>query len=276
MTRSIPLSALTDWLRTEVSAARPGEVAVLAGHFAIFTSGADAVDLLDERDIPNGAPRELLDFTRFSWAAACAALAGVRERRARLVVLVDDLQFVRPELTDRATRERLASELVNRYLTRVNALPEYHARVLRAHGLDDSVVLAHSENRWLFSERELRQELVRHLKDEIDTGSAGAKGLHSNEDRSTISVTDPDYGDYCIVQSGHTNCAGGYVELLAQLSSRGVRTLIALVPMRCIGPITMGTALVSRLGGTDGVSVINVAIADVKSDVPAAVARGVN
>ncbi|MEP6765243.1 MAG: hypothetical protein ABJB66_13070, partial [Gemmatimonadaceae bacterium] len=266
MSRSIPLSGLSDWLRTEVSAARPGEVAILAGHYAIFTSGADAVDLLDERELPVNAPRELLDFTRFSWAAACAALAGVPERRARLVVLVDDLQFVRPDLPDRSTRERLATELVGRYLARVNALPEYHTRVLRAHGLNENAVLTHSENRSLFSERELRLELVRHLKDEIDAGSAGAKGLHSNEDRSTISVTDPEYGDYCIVQSGHTNCAGGYVELLAQLSARGVRTLIALVPMRCIGPITMGTALVSRLGGADGVSVINVAIADVKSD----------
>lgn len=276
MTRTLPLSGLTDWLRTEVASARPGEVAVLAGHYAIFTSGGDAVDLLDTRDAPAGAPRDLLDFTRFSWTAACAALTGVRERKARLVVLVDDLQFVRPDLNDRSTRERLAAELVNRYLTRVNTLPEYHARVLQAHGLGTDEVLAHSSNRWLFSERELRLELVRHLKEEIDAGDATSSGLHCNEDRSTISVSDPTYGDYCIVQSGHTNCAGGYVELLAQLRSRGVRTLIALVPMRCIGPITMGTALVSRLRSAEGCTVINVAIADVKSDVPAAVARGID
>ena len=70
----------------------------------------------------------------------------------------------------------------------------------------------------------------------------------------------PEQGDYCLVHSGHTTCAGGYVELLSTLHRRGVRKLIALVPMRCLGQVALGTELARSLFALPGFTVVNVAV----------------
>ncbi|MFI5310514.1 MAG: hypothetical protein ACHQQ3_04740 [Gemmatimonadales bacterium] len=271
MTVSVPLHSLASWLRSEIRAASPGTTAVLAGHFAIFTSGGGAVDLLDEGLTADTGPEELLEFTRFTWDAACEAIAAERERLARLLVLVDDIQFVRPALEDRSAAERLGAALAADYLRRHTPLPAYHARVLHERGLGVDSVLAHSDRRWLFSERELRTALVDALKARLRPGEPRPAGLTESADQSMITVADPEYGEYCLVHSGHTNCAGGFVELLSDVRRRGVARLIALVPMRCLGPITVGTALATRLFALQGLEVVNVAVPDVSTGASASV-----
>jgi hypothetical protein len=271
VTTSLRLGALAGWLRSEIAGAPEATTAVLAGHFALFTSGGSALDLLDEPRAPAGVPADLLEFTRATWTAACEAIVAEPGRSARLLVLVDDVQFVRPALEDRDAAERLGVALSANYLERNSALPPWHARVLRESGLGIESILRQSPRRSLFSERELRAALVRHLKAQLRDGDARMTGLSTSADRSMITITDTEHGEYCLVHSGHTNCAGGFVELLADVHRRGVRKLISLTPMRCLGPITVGTALASRLFGLEGLRVVNVAVPDISTGVPASV-----
>lgn len=272
MTTSVPLDGLATWLRAELEDARAGDVAVLAGHYAIFTAGATAVDLLDDDTVPAAAV-EMVAFTKRTWTAACDAIAGPESPVARLLVLVDDIQFVRPALSDIAARERLGAALAENYLRGMRALPAWHAGVVRDRGIGAERVLRRDADRVVFSERELRARAVRHVRQRLHTADAARAGLTANDDESRITVAHPDHGDYCLVHSGHTSCAGGYIELLATVHRAGIRTLISMIPMRCLGPVTLGTALAPRLFGIDGLTVINVAIPDVASGEPAAISR---
>jgi hypothetical protein len=270
---SIPLSSLAEWLRNEISSAQAGDVAILAGHYAIFSSGATPVDLLDDAaESPPGAA-EMIAFTRQTWRAACEALEPESSGRASLLVLVDDIQFVRPPLEDRGAGERLGAALAASYLRRMRTLPESHARDMRERSIEAARVLRHDDGRWVFSERELRTEAVKHLRERLHAGSSANARLTSSADESRIDVTVPGQTEYCLVHSGRTNCAGGYLELLSDVHRRGVRTLIALVPMRCLGPVTVGTALAHRLYALDGLSIVTVAVPDISTGADAAVMR---
>ncbi|HKS04952.1 MAG TPA: hypothetical protein VJR92_01455 [Gemmatimonadaceae bacterium] len=271
MTSSVRLADLSRWIADEVASGAEGETAVLAGHYAIFTGGSTAVDLLDAPET-GGGPAEMLAFTKFTWNAACEAIAAARAHRAKLLVLVDDLQFVIPVLDDRRMQERLADALVTQYLAATPTLPRFHMHRLTAHGLDERDMLKNNNGRWIFSERELRIAHVRHLRDVLSKDPARA-GVRATPDMSHITVTSEEHGEYCLVHSGRTTCAGGYVELLSDVFSRGIRRLITLVPMRCLGPITVGTALSSDLLGLDELNVVNVAVPDVASGLAAAVTR---
>lgn len=273
MTSSVPLGELVGWLRAEIDRARTGEVAVLAGHYAIFSGGATAVDLLDDGAIPPPGAADMIAFTQRTWQVACEAIAGQRAPTARLLVLVDDIQFVRPVLTDVSARERLGAALSETYLRGMRSLPAWHARVLRDHAIDDGRVIRQRADRVVFSERELRAQAVRHVRQRLHAADASRAGLTANDDESRITVSLPEHGDYCLVHSGHTSCAGGYLELLAEVHRAGVRTLISLIPMRCLGPVTLGTALAPRLFDTDGLSVVNVAVPDAASGESVAVVR---
>lgn len=276
MTQAIPLAEVGAWLRREIARGPAGATAVLAGHFAIFTNGGTAADLLDDEHVPGGVPKDFLDFSRLTWTAACDALAAERAARARLLVLVDDVQFVRPALADRAAAERLGAALASGYFQRNASLPRWHARALAARGLGGDEVLRRSVSQSLFSERELRAALVRRLKSLLHSGDPHAEGLAATGDRSRITVSDPEFGEYCLVHAGHTNCAGGFMELLADVHERGVRKLVSLVPMRCLGPITVGTALGRRLFGLGGLDVVSVAVPDAATGLPASVVSRAN
>jgi hypothetical protein len=101
----------------------------------------------------------------------------------------------------------------------------------------------------------------------LHSGEAGNL-LTASSDESEIRVHTGDHGGHCLVHSGRTNCAGGYLELLASLEERGVKRLIALVPMRCLAPIAVATALAGDLFSLRGLSVLNVAVPDALSDAP--------
>jgi hypothetical protein len=268
MTGAIALDALGEWLAAEVGAG--GEpVAVLAGHFAIFSAGGVASDLLDAGTPSLAGAREMLDFSRVTWRAACLAGARRPSPPFRLVVLMDDVQFVRPQLNDRGLSERLAAELAAGYLDAVPRVPPYHARELAAHGIADECILQASAHQWLFSERQLRIDAVRHLRQHHGSDAREGSRLISSADGSTVSVALADGGDYCLIHSGRTSCVGGYIELLSRLHARGVRKLVAMVPMRCLGQIALGTLLARRLFDLANLSVVNVAVPDPAVGLPA-------
>jgi hypothetical protein len=261
VTATLPLDALPDWLATEVQSAA-GTVAVLAGHFAIFSGGGTALELLDEADAPPAGAEEMVEFTRRTWRVACDVAAQHRDPGFLFVPLVDDMQFIRPMTTDRATSERLAAALAADYLERVPKLPAYHARELGAHGVSADRVLRYSGQHWLFSERSLRIAAVRRLRRLLDRGDAAPAGLAACDNGSTVTVSLPERGEHRLVQAGHTSCAGGYLELLATLHERGVRKLIALVPMRCLAQVSLGTTLAHHLLGMAHFSAVSVGIPD--------------
>ena len=247
------------------------EVAVLAGHFAIFSAGGVATDLLEADVAPIPGAREMLDFTRVTWRAACDAGEAWRSNdRFRLVVLVDDVQFVRPQLNDRGLSERLAAELAANYLSStMPQLPVYHARELAASTIADNRIVRASDNEWLFSERQLRIDSVRHLRQHVAADASSPNHLVSSADGNTVSVSLTDGGDYCLVHSGRTSCVGGYIELLSRLHMQGIRKLIALVPMRCLGQIALGTTLARQLFALHNLDVVNVAVPDPAVGLPA-------
>jgi hypothetical protein len=265
MSRSIPLPDLGRWLASE-SASDRRDVALLAGHFALFSAGSEARDLLDDNGL-TGPMAEMVAFTQCTWRAACEAAADLGKRAPQLVVLTDDIQFIRPAVGNKATAEKLAAALAVNYLEQNPSLPPFHRRLLDEHHLTDGVVLAHSSRRAVFSERELRIAAVRHLRQELAEGRGS--DLEASADGQTVTVTLPEHGDYCLVHSGRTTCAGGYIELLAALHARGVRKLISMVPMRCVGPVGLGTVLARRLFPLSDLEVVNVAIPDPSLMLPA-------
>lgn len=261
MTYSVRVTELPAWLATETRGAN-SETAVLAGHFAIYSAGAAALDLLDHAAPEPGGAAEMLDFTRLTWRVACEVARTQPDQPFRLVTLVDDIQYVRPSVTDRATAERLAAALAGDYLDGTRQLPTFHLREIAAGGIPAERILRCREDRWLFSERELRQSAVRHVRQHFSAGGGTRAGLASTDNGNTMTVTLPDQGDYCLVHSGHTTCAGGYVELLSTLYDRGVRKLIAFVPMRCFAQVALGTALAHTLYPLSGFDVVTVAVPD--------------
>jgi hypothetical protein len=261
VTATLQLDALPDWLASETASAS-GTVAVLAGHFAIFSAGGTARDLLDDGDAAPAGAGEMIEFTRRTWAAACEVAARHRDREFLFVPLVDDIQFLRPMTTDRSASERLAAALAADYLDRVPQLPGYHLRELGAHGLSADRVLRNSGQHWSFSERRLRIAAVHRLRQLLDGGASAPAGLFSSDNGATVTVTLPERGEHRLVQAGHTSCAGGYLELLATLRERGVRKLIAMVPMRCLGQVALGTTLAHHLLGTTHLSAISLGIPD--------------
>lgn len=267
MSTPVALGALGGWLRRELASANGQSTVVLAGHYAIFSGGANATDFLNGTQAPLAAA-EMIAFTKFTWEMACAALAGTNS--AQLLVLVDDVTFVRPLLGDTRVREKLGDALASKYLASVTRLPEYHLDALSSNGLSDAKLFKQNDSRWPFSERELRVAHVRRLKQLLKSGEYESV-LSASTDASDITVTLAEHGEHRLVQSGHTNCAGGYMELIASLHERGVRRLISLVPMRCLGPLVLGTTLARGLFAIGDFSIVNVAVPDIGAGVPAAV-----
>ncbi|MEA3246955.1 MAG: hypothetical protein U9Q74_12435 [Gemmatimonadota bacterium] len=226
---------------------------VLAGHFAVYTAGGRASDFLDE---PRAlaAHTGMIEFARQSWLAGCDAV--VSAPGARLLVLADDIQFVHPALPDRGARERLAAALVADYFRRTPTLPAFHLRELDARDVDPGRVLRRRDGAWLFSERALRAAAVERIRAAARSGRHA--GLVVNDESSRIVVRDPDLGEHTLVHSGHTSCAGGYLELVLQLHARGVTRLVAVVPQRCLGPVSLGTHLARATFGAHGIQVVNI------------------
>ncbi|MES1259862.1 MAG: hypothetical protein ABUL71_04640 [Gemmatimonadota bacterium] len=271
MNHSVALSALPTWLANE-TASRGDDVAVLAGHFAIMSAGNAAIDGLGDLPPPAGAAG-MVEFTRATWRLACETAASNPALRFRMVVLVDDIQMVRPLVADRGSAERLAAAIAAQYLDTVRDLPAYHARELAGHGVAADRTLRRSAERALFSERELRRDVVHRLRTAVAGSNGNGASLATSDNGSTITAMVRGEGECSLVQSGHATCAGGYVELVSALYDRGIRKLVSLVPMRCLGQVALGTRLARALFPLDGLTVVNVAIGDTGATTSAVVDR---
>ena len=274
MTDTLRFDELPALLRAEIERRPAGTVALLAGHFTIFSSGGEAADRLDVPLLPSGAPEALLAFSRRTFEVGCEVAASTATHDPRLMVLVDDVLGLRPTIADRSTAERLSAALAQRYLSQHPTLPSFHARVLARAGLDERSVLRRSDDRWMFSERECRGALVTHVHRELRSSETHAAGLCESADGATITVSHPEHGAYCLVHAGNTNCAGGYVEVIAEAHRRGVRTLLAMIPMRCAAPVHAGTALARSLYALEQLQVVNIAIGDVNDEALVHISRG--
>jgi hypothetical protein len=200
----------------------------------------------------------MTEFTRATWHGAARAIAS--RSAARLVVLVDDIQFIRPVAGERAMAERLAAALAADYLERTPHLPAYHRAAIDATGCDPDRVLAKDAARLLFSERELRIAAARRVRHAVNGGELDHLAAVSCDQGNTITITIAEQGDYDLLRAGHVSCAGGYAELLATLSDRGIRRMVALVPARCLGAVSLGTLLARRAFGAGGMAVTTVAV----------------
>jgi hypothetical protein len=256
-----------DRIEVALAGADPATSVVLAGHFAIFTAGGRASDFLDDPK-SLAAHTGMIDFARRSWAAGCDVVAAAPG--PRLLVLVDDIQFVQPTLPDRGARERLAAALVADYLRRTPTLPAFHLRELDSRDISRSRVVRRRDDAWMFSERALRTAAVERIRTAAHAPTRGTTGIgHGGgatlvtSSDSRIVVRDAELGEHTLVHSGHTSCAGGYLELVMQLAERGVTRLVSLVPARCLGPVSVGTHLARTLFGAR-VHVVNIP-ADVAS-----------
>lgn len=251
---TLDVPSIASRIAAAVSPAHADSTVLLAGHFAIFTAGGRAHDLLDERDAL-ADHTQMVGMARDSWRAAaglCAQLAG-----PRLLVLMDDIQFVHPALPDRGARERLAAALAADYLRRTPTLPPFHQRELDARGVDVACIVPHRPDSWIFSERALRAAAVARIRAAAGGATPDAP-LQASADGSRITVRDPSLGEHTLVHSGHTSCAGGYLELILQLRERAFRRLVAVVPRRCLGPVTVGTHLARTLFGARDIEVTNI------------------
>lgn len=268
---TVPLEGLSDWIVSECRASA-GRIAILAGHFAVFTAGGPAVDLLTG-PVPERAPHEMLEFTRLSWEASCEAIASAR-LDVKLAVLADDITFVRPAVGDQRLMQRLGAELTAAYYAAHKPVPTFHQRMLVKYDVSERLLLHDKQSRCVFSERELRQEFVAHLK-RIRRDGLDRKGLikQSSDHPQSFSLGDGAQADVEIVRYGHATCAGGYLELLSRLKGLGIDTLIALIPLRCLNPVVVAVTL-ARSGTFDAVaSVVNVLVPDPSSGQSAVIVR---
>jgi hypothetical protein len=255
--QSVSPRHLKSFLLDRLAESAETSTVILAGHYALFSAGGMPSDELHEEGATDRSG--MLAFTRDTWRAACESVATVGAERAKLLVLVDDVQFIRPQLEDRRMSESVAAALSNLYLGQTPSLPEYHARTMEEFGLTGDSIITYSNSRVVFSERELRNELVRYVKAPTAKSS---RFLKIGNNGSDVTVVNVDGGEYQLVFSGNTNCAGAYIALQLVLRQRDIRDLIALIPGRCFGPVCTGTAIASLLG-VQGFRVTNVSVDDV-------------
>jgi hypothetical protein len=254
-------SNLEPWLDQEIAAAGATRVAVHAGHYILTYLATYLAEQIEAR----GALDEFAAFTRYSWQLGCRLVASASRRgqTSKLLVLVNDWQFVKPPAGLRRAAEREAAALRSQYFSHTRTLPEYHLRILREAGLTGDDVLKGTEEQWLFSESELRTALVRSVARLFEEEKATERGLtkHYQPSGDPIVSVCADLGaEMDLIFCGSTNCAGEIIELLRVLRERNVGLLVNLYPRPCFGQVSTGTMLAGQIYGLEGMRIVNVAI----------------
>lgn len=255
---------LRSWLGDELRKDE-GLTVVHAGHYAIDSSQGSPADHLSSRNSQPPWLVQFLDFTRITWEIACKAVAALPPpSRPYLMTLVNDWQFLTANGTpDRRVRERKIVKLRRMYYDGTPALPLYHREVMKAHGLDDDRIFKAADDRWLFSESDLRRHLARTVRLAFRNGTAATMGLASTFDESghpKVTVTSALDGEFCLLFCGSTNCAGEVVQLLKDLHDRGVRRFVNLYPYTCMGPVITGSMFARQMFGRGAMKVVNLAV----------------
>ena len=264
LSKNLSASSILDTvLSTGLSSCSSQAVTIHAGHYALLRNRdrgyCDRLsDLDDER---SGLGFE--DFCRITWEAACRSIATATPRvSAQLMVLVNDWQFISPDLDVRRERERAISQLREMYYLETPMLPDYHQSVMERYSLSADLILRDREDRWLFSESSLRSDLRLLISDVTDErrDSAGVRKHFTAKGEPIIEVCDNELGNVRLLYCGNTSCAGEVVALLRNLYARGVRCFLNIYPSVCREPVNTGTGLAYRLFGLDGLDVTNIAV----------------
>ncbi|HTQ80594.1 MAG TPA: hypothetical protein VMM92_11395, partial [Thermoanaerobaculia bacterium] len=253
--------ALTAKLDQEIAAAGPARIVVHAGHYVLDGSSLALTEEIEEM----AAMGDFAAFTRYSWRLGCELVAAAlgRGQTAQLMVLVNDWQFVRDTAGTRRDSERFAAQLRQQYYERRSSLPEHHLQVLTELGLKAADILKATEDRWLFSESDLRTALGRSVAALFAAGKAEERGLTRHFQPSgdpVITVCSSMGAEMNLLFCGSTNCAGEVIELLRELSERDLGLFINLYPRPCLAPVSTGTILAGQLYGLHGLRVVNVAL----------------
>jgi hypothetical protein len=243
-----------------------GNTVVHAGHYMLHVGrDGNASDYLGEDSKPRPGVEAFDFFTKATWRMACNAIhESGGNSDLKLMVLVNDWQYLVWRDASKRESERKAAALRAAYYSSFSGLPYYHQSELGSHGLGADSVLHASASRTVFSESGLRQELTgtikKLLKNPVDAERLGLRRSFDEHGEPFIQVETPDCTGITLLQCGNTNCAGEVVELLHQLQQRGIRNFINLYPAQCEVPVRAGTDLAAQLFGLADMVITNIAI----------------
>jgi hypothetical protein len=242
-----------------------GEPTVIhAGHYILHAEGDVGCDHLEEVPVSIPALGDFVALTKRSWEIACGAIASIHSpTTVKLIVLVNDWQFLRVAASTKREAQRRASKMRFSYYNTVSRLPEYHERGLTSFGISSSSIMPFDNDRVLFSETELRGQLARTLtsvmKDPAQPTAQKLTQYFTPAGQSIIHAKSYE-GEYPLVYCGNTNCAGEFMQLLKLLHDRGTVRFVNLYPLQCRGPVTKGTELAEQVYGLEGMKITNIAI----------------
>lgn len=253
--------ALLETIQASLRDSRYRCAVIHAGHYALSAADGGAADALDD-DAPS---TPFPSFARLTWRIATRVTAEAKSAgvAVKLLVLVNDWQFLHARSDDRRTNESRAAAMRRNYYDATPRLPRFHEETLAEFALDPGVVMPSSDERWLFSETALRADLAATVRGIFSSGQAEKHSLlreFNADGEPIIRVQNGDNCDYTLLYCGSTNCAGEVVELLRVLRSRGVDLFVNLVPRQCFAPVETGTLLAHRIYDLSGMKVMNISI----------------
>ena len=263
-----PPSSLADLFSSFIAESiTQNEPAVIhAGHYALIrTKDGQVTDCLDDEESSNDV-LGFAEFSRFTWSWACQTMARTpAAMRPRLIVLVNDWQYVEPKMSDKRESKQAADRSRTEYYFRTPTLPQYHLDELEHYGLSTDGIVISEMNRWLFSENALRNELhpiIREVQtDEHRARITGIRKYFNENGEPIIEVCDDEAGKLCLLHCGNTNCAGEVISLLGNLYRRGVRRFLNVYPSQCREPVSAGTRLAYKIFNCPDFVIVNAAVA---------------
>lgn len=235
------------------------------GHFILDNHGAEAADFLAGEYCDSLPAQQFAEFAGRTWRLAIDLFQGLQRGGvdAKLIVLVNDWQFLSGRGTSRREIEKDIARKRSDYYRRVADLPDFHRGLLVSAGLDTDSIFKASCERWLFSEAHLRTSLASSIKRLFELGLAEERGLAKSFTPSgepIVSVRCALEEQFALLYCGSTNCSGEVVELLRIIHRAGFRAFVNLYPEACLGPVTLGTELARPVYKTRGLEVLNVAV----------------
>jgi hypothetical protein len=235
-----------------------------AGHFSLTIAGTTAADNLVELSSNSPAVQEIVDLASMTWQAGCELVSRFPVGNATIMTLVNDWQLLKFSSESQRECEHLASQARKDYYKRTPRIPLLLGNILKHYRLRPDAILKHREDRWLFSEAELRSRLAKTvsllLRDTQKAHSLGLTRHFTPNGDPIVHATNEDGADFCLIYCGNTNCAGEVLQLLGDLQERGVKRFINLYPMQCRQPVCTGTDLAYRIFGLQEMEVINIAL----------------
>jgi hypothetical protein len=270
MSRSIEFGApLEDSLVSLILQETGCRCVIHGGHYALSSHGGSLRDHLSGSPPCQALPAGFTEFSRRTWELACRVVARTKAEGSdvALMVLVNDWQFVSSSGSDRRTAEQMGDLQRRSYYEAVSTLPAYYLDCLRRHELSGDSILKAREDRWLFSESELRALLPGAVRELEEAGLAIERGLRKSfsehgqpivsVDRSQASELG---GEMCLLYCGTTGCSGEVVQLLKSLYDRGVGLFLNIYPEICRGPVTVGTEVARQAFLLNGMRIRNIAL----------------